>query len=415
MSHAVDGHGVHCFFLRVVLVGLGVQVAVGAASGEVTALIAQGNVDTIGLGIFHVLVLAHTDGVVLGYQVARCRLRRNGDEGNHVVHLIDIGCDGHGQVADAVFRTRTVVVGVLGLQSVVAEIEVHAIHIFDILVVQLLRCRRLVALAPRSTQAQVAQLQHGRNLGRQSGAEAFVTRQSQASREIQRIEQSQLVLDVDGLGIVRSLAARHTHRRLQPVVAVFESGRELLLVREREDALQRDVRQPLVALQFGVAREIGEVVGEASVHVTIRQRGVRIGITVGVALPVCIEGNDVRGVQLPFASDGCRGIVVLQVPRLHVHTGMVTAGPVDALPVDAAVGIEFYLGRQLVGQALGQLPVGMAVDGLVARVGDVVLRLLRRFLRCVLPAVRMLQLEVSIAGPAPVVQGHSIVLTNVAV
>ena len=87
----------------------------------------------------------------------------------------------------------------------------------------------------------------------------------------------------------------------------------------------------------------------------------------------------------------------MQVVGPDVYTRMMTARTVDALPIDAARGIELNLWCQLVVQLLGQLPVGMTIDRLVPLVCDVVLGLRRVFLAGVLPSVRMLKLKVSIA------------------
>ena len=85
-----------------------------------SALIAYGDVDTVCLGIFHVLILAHPDGVIFRNQFAWCLLRGNSNQGNHVVHLIIIWGNSHGQMTDAVFRTHAEVVGMLGFQVLVA-------------------------------------------------------------------------------------------------------------------------------------------------------------------------------------------------------------------------------------------------------------------------------------------------------
>ena len=92
-----------------------------------------------------------------------------------------------------------------------------------------------------------------------------------------------------------------------------------------------------------------------------------------------------------------------------------SAGAVDAFPVDAAVGIDFGVWRWVIGDMLRHLPVGVAVYGLVARIGDVILRLLQGFLRRVLPPVAVLQLEIGVARQPSIVQRNAVVLTNVTI
>ena len=221
----------------------------------------------------------------------------------------------------------------LCLQALVAEVEVDAVHIPDILVVQFLRGRGLVALAPRGPQPQFSQLQHRRDLRGQTGAETLVAGQTESCCQVERVEQRQFVLHIDGSCMVRRLATLHPHRGLQPVVAVLQPRAQPLLIGQREDTFQRDVRQLLVALQVTLSREVGEIVGEPAVDVAVGQRRVRKGIVVGVPLPVGIEGDDVGRAELPLAADRSRGIIVLHIVGLDVYAGVMAAGAVDAFPV----------------------------------------------------------------------------------
>ena len=90
-------------------------------------------------------------------------------------------------------------------------------------------------------------------------------------------------------------------------------------------------------------------------------------------------------------------------------------GAVDAFPVDTAISIQFNGWCQLVGESLCYLPVGMPIHSLVARVGDVILRLRDGFLRGVLPTIGVLQLEVGITGQLAVIQGETVMLTDVTI
>ena len=88
-------------------------------------------------------------------------IRSPGASLNGIVHLIIIRRKRHGEVPDGIFGTKAEVVGGLGLEVLITQIEIHTIHILDILVVQLLRCGRFVALAPSSPEAQLTKFQHG--------------------------------------------------------------------------------------------------------------------------------------------------------------------------------------------------------------------------------------------------------------
>ena len=84
------------------------------------ALIAHSEIDTIGLGFFHILVLAHSDGIIFRNQVAGCILGGNGYQRDHVFHLVIIGGECQCEVSDGVFSTHAKIVGGLSLQVLVA-------------------------------------------------------------------------------------------------------------------------------------------------------------------------------------------------------------------------------------------------------------------------------------------------------
>ena len=65
VRHTVDSYLLHHVFLRVILVGFGIQIAITATSREMPTLIAHGEINAIGLGIFHILVLAHIRSTLL--------------------------------------------------------------------------------------------------------------------------------------------------------------------------------------------------------------------------------------------------------------------------------------------------------------------------------------------------------------
>ena len=107
--------------------------------------------------------------------------------------------------------------------------------------------------------------------------------------------------------------------------------------------------------------------------------------------------------------------MILHVILLHIVVRVTAAGAVDALPVQASLGIELQVAVHIVGELLCYLPVGMPIGRLVATVGD------RRFLACgmlhggVLPAIGVLQLEVGIALEATDVEPYAVMLTNIAI
>ena len=123
--------------------------------------------------------------------------------------------------------------------------------------------------------------------------------------------------------------------------------------------------QSLVTLQIHVTGEKRIIVGEASVHVSVSQCGVRIDILIGMPFPVSIQGNHICLIEFPFSTYRHRCVIVLHIIGLDIHTGMLATGAIDTLPIDTAIGIELNLGSQLVSEMLCYLPVSMTVDGLV--------------------------------------------------
>ena len=120
-----------------------------------SALIAHGKVNAISLGFLHVLILAHSDGVVFRNQISWRILGGNGDEGDHIFHLIIIGGESQGQMSYGVFSTYAKIVRRLSLQVGITQIEIDPIHILHILIVQFLGSRGLITLTPGSPQSQL--------------------------------------------------------------------------------------------------------------------------------------------------------------------------------------------------------------------------------------------------------------------
>ena len=165
VSHTIDGNAAHHLIFRIILIGFSVEITVGAAQREMTTLIACGEVNTIGLGIIHVLILSHPFGIVADNQVARSLTGRDGHQRDHILYLIIIWSKRQRQLSDGIFRTQSVVIRCLRLQVIITQVEIHTVHVLDILIMQFLRRGCLVALTPCCPQSEVTRFQHGRYLG----------------------------------------------------------------------------------------------------------------------------------------------------------------------------------------------------------------------------------------------------------
>ena len=402
----------------VIEVGLGVEIAVGAAYGKVAHGITHVDIDAHGAGILEVLVLPRLMKLVHRLVLLGGTVVGDGHERNHVLHLIIIACDGQGEAAGRHFAAEREVVARLRTEVSVAEIEVGAVHLADVAIVLLLGCRCLEALRPSSTQAQPFRgRDHGRELGRQVDAELAVAVETEAAGELQQTPGRILVLNVERLGIIGDGAAVvDAHGGSQPVVAHLEAGAEAILGWQIEDAFEVSHRAPLVALQVALVGEIGEIVGEAPVGVVaVDERRVGEDVVVGVAVPIDVEGDDSTLRGLPLAAHGCRCVAIGEVVGLDVDGGIFARRTVDALAVDAALGVERELGQGRVVDALCQLPVGVAVDGHVARIVDGELGLPRVFVGRVLPSVAVLQLEVGQRRELADGEAYAVVLAPVVV
>ena len=134
-----------------------------------------------------------------------------------------------------------------------------------------------------------------------------------------------------------------------------------------------------------------------------------------MAIPVYVKGYEVILVDLPLSSSAHRGILVFHVVGFHVTLCILAAGAINALPVQASIGIELHRRVQGIGQPLCQLVVSVSVHGLVPAVGNEKFRLRRILHRCVLPSVRVLQLKPRERGPLAKGKSHAVVLPHVTV
>ena len=140
----------------VVFFGIGVEIAVAGTQHPLTVqTVTDAYIDALGLGRFQILVLTGLMRVVFHDILGWCLGVGNGDEGDHVFHLINIARHRHVQAPPVVFTTDGVVVGRLWVKPLVAQIEIGAVHVFHIAVVKFLGRRSLEALAPGGTQADV--------------------------------------------------------------------------------------------------------------------------------------------------------------------------------------------------------------------------------------------------------------------
>ena len=128
-------------------------------------------------------------------------------------------------------------------------------------------------------------------------------------------------------------------------------------------------RALLVTLKFlliGQVGEIGIVYSAFALLIIFHQGGCCEVIVVGMTVPVDVEGYVVGLVQFPFPTGRDGGISVFHVVGLHVVMRIFAAWTVDAFPINTAIGIQFQILGRCVGQVLRHLPVGVAVDSLVA-------------------------------------------------
>ena len=159
-----------------------------------------------------------------------------------------------------------------------------------------------------------------------------------------------LVLYIEGLGVVVGIAALHTHRSLQLVATPLKAGTQPIVEWQGKNAFQVSHRATLVALQLYIVGEIGivgRIIAFGVVAVAQRDSGIIIGI--GVTVPVDIKGQLTLLAHLPLAACGKTLVEVLHVVGLHIDSGILSTGPVDAFPVGRALGIELQSLHRLVG------------------------------------------------------------------
>ena len=240
----------------------------------------------------------------------------------------------------------------------------------------------------------------------------------EACRDIEAGDERPLVLHVDGSGPVARLPAIDSGGGFQPVVTEFGANTQLVLVGERQHALELCHGALLVALQLCLVGQIGEIGiidGAGALLVVFHKGGRREIVIVGMAVPVDVEGDDIGVRQFPLAAHCRRCVVVLHVVGLHVVVGVFAARTVDAFPIDTPVGIQFQGLGGFVGEPLCHLPVGVAVDGLVPGVVDGGLRTFHMFLARILPTVAVLELEIGVGTQFAEAQGDAVVLAEVAI
>ena len=306
-------------------------------------------------------------------------------------------------------------------------IEGAAAHHVEIAVVQFLDGRRLEALTPSQAEAEVAGRDHRADLGSEAGAEVAVVHQTEAGGQVEPPQQVELILHIEGGGPVVGGSRLCAVRGVQIVVAVFQACVQRVLVRQTEDALEQAHHPLLVALQLALSGHHGHREPLAVLvaifltdeqHIVVVPGG--IVVVIGVFVPVDIQRQAVPlhtlgGVaKIPLAADRCGGVVVTQIVGIDITTGVgAVGGAEDVFLVVGAFGIEFQIGKRLIGQAFCQLPVAELVHRLVLAVCQH--HSLGILLRCVLPSVVTLQLEVSLTVHLADTEGQRIVLAQVVV
>ena len=122
VCHAVDDDTMKGIVFCVVKLCVSIEIAVSKSCCPLSVdAVAQGNVHTIGLGGFEVLVFPRFDGHILGVEVDGCFAVGDGDEGNHVVHLVVIACGSGGETSVVVLNAQGEVVAGLWFEVCVAK------------------------------------------------------------------------------------------------------------------------------------------------------------------------------------------------------------------------------------------------------------------------------------------------------
>ena len=331
VSRAVDDDRRHAVRLLVIQMGLRVEIAVGAVQRQFRQQpVRQRDIDTTRARVIHILIHARlnlrTAVAHIGLGHARRNLAfRHVHQCYHPVELVQIPRNGSCKSPSAILHVGRVIVACLGVEVHVADIEERAAaHDVEIAVVQLLDGRRLKALTPTQTEAEVADGGHRTDLRRQAESEVMVVHQAQTSGDVQPLQVVPLVLHIHG---TRPVVGRSRLRALggfQVVVAVFRTGIQHIVVRQIEDALQLCHHALLVALQLALTghhrhREplavLVAILLALQQHVVVVLR--RIVVIVGVLVPVHVQ-RDV----IPLAAHRCRRIVVAQVVSIDVATGV---------------------------------------------------------------------------------------------
>ena len=253
-------------------------------------------------------------------------------------------------------------------------------------------------------------------------AELLIPVQTQSCRHVEPVHRVVFILHIEGFRIVRRLATLHTVGSLQPVITPLYARAQTVLGWQGKHSLQMRHCPLLVALQLMLSWIIGEVRRMLTVHIAISQcDGCEI-IVIGMTIPIHIQRDNIPYSLLlalcpyiPLATHRGRCVIIAQVIRLHVHTRMLATRSVDTFAIDTPFCIQFHVLGGGIGEPFRHLPVGVAVHGFVARIGDEMLRLVRVFSRCVLPSVAMLQLEIGVTLQFAEVQGNAVVLTQFAV
>ena len=402
--------------------GLCVKPAVVAAECHLARdIICKVKVGSVGVGVLHVHVFARRHRTAAVSAVGRCDAGRNLAHGhvhqrNHAVQHVAI--DGHRgrQSASAVFGSAAPVVALLCAEVAVAHIEEGGrAHGVEVAIVELLGGRRLEALAPSGSQAEVAERKHGAQFGCGAEAEGAVLVEAQSGRQVEPADGVQLVLHIEGSRPVVGRACGRAHGRREVVVAILGTCAQRIACGQAEDALQRHECPLLVALQVLLAGEVGIVVGEASQRVVaVAQGDVCVLVVVGMLVPVGIQREDASALRLPLATGRGRGVAVHQVVGIDIATGVTAVrGAANLLGVVPAFGIDLQSRGQLIAETLCQLPVGGLVHRLVAAVCEHAS--LGRLASGVLPAVSVAQLQVGVAFQACGLPSEALVVACLAV
>ena len=196
VSHTIDGHVTQYIVVSVIDLRIRIKIAIVHSCHPCLIPIPDGHVYTIGFGRLQILILTTLDRQVGRIEVSRYLTVRNGHQCDHILHLIIISCHGDVQSPTVILHTQRYIVGGLGFQVLISQIQIGAVHVSHITIVQFLRGRCLEPLTPGGSDTEVAHLRHRRQLWCQMPAKLLISVETQSSCDIQPRQRIELILHI---------------------------------------------------------------------------------------------------------------------------------------------------------------------------------------------------------------------------